>query len=647
MSDKSHKRLLQPIFKLVRAVQRRERLSDAAEGLARVALPAGLALAAVAVMLARTFCLPLGVAWVAALPVPAVLAWAYLRPRSVRATARRIDAHFGLFDRLGNALEFARPGTKTGSEDPFSRAIVDAFLADAARGVDRLEPAPVVPVRVPPLRRLDLLAALFLGSSFLVPQGTLCPDDPATMVTDGDDVPPDELEKNANVDLAPAEPLIEDLRDLKDGGDAPAKAAATILDVLDALEKGEIDRAEAFAMLEALDQDLLEAEDAFEEGLEEDPWLLGEAMRDLAEQFEQHEITEEVAEALEKGDSEAAEEALAEAMEKAERESGETQEALDAAMKDAEKSLGKNAGKNTDTASQLSEEERRLKRQQKRPNADPEEQERRLKRQQERVDQLRRQHEREKAAQRKLDQLRRNAQQSRQGQKGQQGQNQKNQQGKQGKQGGQKQFRKGMKNASQKSSAARRMSGARDALEEAKTFVRRSGQQGENEQRRRAQQKQFSKRAKGKGKQGKDGKDGKKGKSTLLVEGKVGQGEPDMFMESDKPGDAMMQGQGNQPGDASLPGGEQAGDGHVDPFGESSEMDARKKNVRVDADHGRGATRAEVISTASQDGFANESYKRVYKDYRAFAQSAMDSESMPAGKRRRVKRYFQMIQPRD
>ena len=60
----------------------------------------------------------------------------------------------------------------------------------------------------------------------------------------------------------------------------------------------------------------------------------------------------------------------------------------------------------------------------------------------------------------------------------------------------------------------------------------------------------------------------------------------------------------------------------------------------------RGATRAETIRTASQEGFADANYRDVYQDYKSFAQSSLDSEAMPAPQRRRVKRYFQMIQPR-
>ena len=76
-------------------------------------------------------------------------------------------------------------------------------------------------------------------------------------------------------------------------------------------------------------------------------------------------------------------------------------------------------------------------------------------------------------------------------------------------------------------------------------------------------------------------------------------------------------------------------------------MKTNMKNVRVKAKEGRGVSRAEVIRDASQEGFATEPYRKVYKDYRGFAQSAIDNEALPAAARRRIKRYYQLIQPRD
>jgi hypothetical protein len=70
-----------PLHGLLGAVQRRERLADAAWGLARIALPTGLWLAAFALLGIRLLGWPGPVLWICVLPVPAVFAWATFRPR--------------------------------------------------------------------------------------------------------------------------------------------------------------------------------------------------------------------------------------------------------------------------------------------------------------------------------------------------------------------------------------------------------------------------------------------------------------------------------------------------------------------------------------------------------------------------------------
>ena len=93
--------------------------------------------------------------------------------------------------------------------------------------------------------------------------------------------------------------------------------------------------------------------------------------------------------------------------------------------------------------------------------------------------------------------------------------------------------------------------------------------------------------------------------------------------------------------------GDGIGDGSEEALGAGDGTRRSAKDVRVDASGRRGASRAEVIRESSQSGFATESYRDVYQDYRAFAQNALDTETLPPAMRRRVKRYFQMIQPRD
>src|SRR5690606_29764179 len=181
---------------------------------------------------------------------------------------------------------------------------------------------------------------------------------------------------------------------------------------------------------------------------------------------------------------------------------------------------------------------------------------------------------------------------------------------------------------------SKQMNDVRDAMDQAKSFVQRSGQNGESENRRKQQQQRFAKAAKGQ--KGKDGKP-----ATMLVEGEVGEGGEPMGMtgegqegqgqgegegEGEGEGDGQGNGQGSQPGAGVGPG---IGEGSVEALGDPNSMDVNAKNERVDAKHGKGQTRAEVIETASQEGFATESYRRVYRDYESFAQSAMDSEELP------------------
>ncbi|WP_434426900.1 hypothetical protein [Nannocystis pusilla] len=629
------------VARLVRAAARRERIADAAALLTRVALPLGCAIAAVAVVADRRLDAPTWLAWLGLAPAVVVLVYAAVRPARPRRVARRIDAHYGLHDLIGNALEFAgSPATS----DPEAADLMALHVADAEAAAPAIDPRPVVPLRPPGLRAHDLAAVALLALTTLVPR----PPPPELE----DDVPPDMPPETAQAaakkppaDRVLAEPLREDLRALKEGEDRAAALAERMLQILDAYGRGELDREAAYAQLEELDKSLAEAEADLEARMEEDPAVLAEGVRQLAEALKQEEITQDAAEALARGDGDQAEKSLADAEAEAEA-SDEAERSLQRAMQQAEKALGKAAGENTDTASQLAEAERRLKRQQEQPAADPEEQERRLKKQQQKVEELRRQHEREKAAQRKLDELRRQANDA---QKGQQGSQQKKR--------ALEQLRRGAGDAARKASQSRRLGQARDDLEEAKSFMRRAGQGGEQDDKRKQQMQKFAKAAKGKRGDKKEG-------PTLLVEGDLGDGEPSMQMEGDSGGDPQDSGDGGDPQDSGDSGGDgqdsqgqdSAGDGQAqgdgmgqgsaETLGDPTGLKVKPKDVRVDPKQGKGTTKAEIIKTASQEGFASAPYRDMYRDYKSFAQSTLDSEALPAEQRRRVKRYFQMIQPR-
>jgi hypothetical protein len=65
------------------------------------------------------------------------------------------------------------------------------------------------------------------------------------------------------------------------------------------------------------------------------------------------------------------------------------------------------------------------------------------------------------------------------------------------------------------------------------------------------------------------------------------------------------------------------------------------------ADTGQGGSRSQVIQGAAQRGFASRSYKRVYGEYHQVAEESLAKDEIPGGYRFYVKRYFQLIRPRE
>jgi hypothetical protein len=62
---------------------------------------------------------------------------------------------------------------------------------------------------------------------------------------------------------------------------------------------------------------------------------------------------------------------------------------------------------------------------------------------------------------------------------------------------------------------------------------------------------------------------------------------------------------------------------------------------------GRGPSRRSVIYTAAAQGFGTLGYQRVHADYATHAEAELEREPLPAGYRRYVQRYFDLIQPRE
>ena len=64
-------------------------------------------------------------------------------------------------------------------------------------------------------------------------------------------------------------------------------------------------------------------------------------------------------------------------------------------------------------------------------------------------------------------------------------------------------------------------------------------------------------------------------------------------------------------------------------------------------DSGQGAASAEVIYGAAERGFVGKGYQQVFTDYQTVAEQVMQQDEIPPGYRFYVRRYFQLIRPRD
>ena len=64
-------------------------------------------------------------------------------------------------------------------------------------------------------------------------------------------------------------------------------------------------------------------------------------------------------------------------------------------------------------------------------------------------------------------------------------------------------------------------------------------------------------------------------------------------------------------------------------------------------DTGQGGSRSEVILGAAERGFASKGYQKVFREYHTVAEEALNKDEIPGGYRFYVRRYFQLIRPRD
>jgi hypothetical protein len=103
------------------------------------------------------------------------------------------------------------------------------------------------------------------------------------------------------------------------------------------------------------------------------------------------------------------------------------------------------------------------------------------------------------------------------------------------------------------------------------------------------------------------------------------------------------QGQGGKPNPKGWGTGH---DGNVQGGATSQKVGTQDTQVAGN-DTGQGGSRSEVIRGAAEKGFASRGYQKVYREYHTVAEEALNKDEIPGGYRFYVRRYFQLIRPRD
>jgi hypothetical protein len=558
------------------------------------------------------------------------------RPVPALEAAAAADRALSLADRLTSAISFLAEAAPT----PLMRlAIADGAHAGAA-----VDPRAVVELEVP--RSAFALPALLILLLLILRLPACPPASVAVTVPAARPhlvVEPDALEAEREV-------LRKLARDV--GGRDPelARLAQALEHVLQQIDARQLSRNEAFAQLAALETKI----SAQREATATKPV---QQLAALQKALAASKATQKVAEALAHDDLGAAQKELEKLAAQAEARQKEGGEQKDPAEEELARALDR-AGRALDEAQkkadaerdrrieELKEEQRRL---QKQHEEHPEDQEaeRKLQRNQRELERLERERQAQKEQQRQLQRLSRELQKAAE------------------------QLRSKMSPEAMKAAAEalqqmqdeiRKLGSSAQAMAqiaELKEVLRRAGRvesgpgqgQGQPQPGRQGHQGQ--------------GKGDERADRLREFDERAG-GEPNaLLLGGDQPGDTSVllplpgQGQGTT---GQEPGKDKGGKGDSDPnspgdgighehdpnvLGERTALGTQHKLIHATGQAGAGPSRSQTILGAAEKGFSSRDYQRVYKDYSAVLEEVMSQEGVPPGYRYYVKRYFQLIRPRE
>ena len=538
-----------------------------------------------------------------------------------------LDQFHGFHDRVTSALTFSQVPAEERTP------LMQAAIEDGAALGGRLDPRRAVPIAIP--RELGVTLALVLGLGVLsqleVRRVLPLPAPPAfePMVMSQDDID-----------------LFRDVaKDLQAKNDDPNALVAVrrFNQLVEDIAEHRLDRHEVFQRMGDLERDL-------KGNLELDRDARDEGLKGLARELEKSGLTKPAAAALDEKRLADAEKALRELAEKLKKKEGRPSAAeLDKLRQALEKASRSNEerAKSIDQRRRELEEERKslLKKKVDKPDAGATpDLDKKLADNERRLEHLDREKDRAARSQKQMSELDKQLAQAARDLLRDAGQSAEDLE-----QGAQDINRMAKQEASeeQKQELLKK-------LQEMRELMRQQGKGGKD-QRERMQR--FGQRARGQSSagQGKPGEGQGEGQQGGKKNGPLRMGSGPGSVPIDIPVPVSQSGQGQGKPSGEKPGGSDPGSGQNYGTGHDSNLtgdatDLKGKTTDVTAagaDTGQGAAASQVIYGAAERGFVGRGYKQVFTDYQTVAERALSQDEIPSGYRFYVRRYFQLIRPRE
>ncbi len=649
----THVPTLATIEGFARRAERRLRAGRAL-GWASRATSAGLVLVAILVVLRKAgvlverTCIE-GIAIVGLLVLGVAVA-GYHRRLARREGAIVLDRFHKLDDRLSSALSFAE--LKEAERSPLMRAAIDDAIAHAKL----VDPSRAVPIRLP--REWPLVLGMGAVITAIAFYQVRRPEPIVHAKTiESVDVSEDDLDA-----------MREFLRDVDARLQSDEAKAATgeFNQLIEDLSQRRLDQTEAFRKMQRLEDKLLSGSEADRKAFED-------AVRKIGEELQKSDLAKPTGEALSRGRLDAAERTLKE-LAKQLREARANGKAPDKGalekLRDALRQAAQDPSKRAEALEKRREELRQdlLRQRARAGDAGPQDEEEKslLKKKERELERLDREHESQAETKRELDRLDRELEKAAEDLMKDLGASAEDLE----------QAAEDINRMAKREMSKQEKEELRQKLRDLRETLRQKANAGGADAERR---KMFQRRARGQA--GASGAPGERGERGGAEKGGSESGESPSDGDGEGQQGAGNKGESGKAGEAWVLGpngekllmitkgsGRRGGSGATQGAGEGSEPGRGIGRDHEDAvlgkkatsakmgtadtqvegtETGQGGSRSEVILGAAERGFATKRYKDVYREYQTVAEEALGKDEIPGGYRFYVRRYFQLIRPRE